>query len=253
MIGSSRSALVVPGRRAHRGAGGGRRRPGRATSAPRSPASCPSVDGVDGRDPRRRLVPRADRGRGPHGHRRGLHGRAVPALPARRHRRAEPPVDRDLPERRPPGGGRHPGRGHRGGTRRRTGVGGASPTAAPTPGTTTGCTGWTTSSPSVDRGEPVPGAYDPWRVPIVVDGAAAEVQGILVYEESVSPLPYLGLAVIVAGLLGFYGRGPGLRLAAGAAGGGVARRGRGRVGRLLVHPRRRREPAALGAGRRRRS
>ena len=29
--------------------------------------------------------------------------------------------------------------------------------------------------------------------PIVVDGAAAEVQGTLVYEESVSPLPYLGL------------------------------------------------------------
>ena len=70
------------------------------------------------------------------------------------------------------------------------------------------------SSPSVDRGEPVPGAYDPWRVPIVVDGASAEVQGILVYEESVSALPYLGLAVIVAGLLGFYGRGLGLRFAA---------------------------------------
>jgi hypothetical protein len=71
------------------------------------------------------------------------------------------------------------------------------------------------SSPSVARGEQVPGAYDPWRVPIVVDGAGAQVQGILVYEESVSALPYLGLAVIVAGLLGFYGRGLGLRFATG--------------------------------------
>ena len=70
------------------------------------------------------------------------------------------------------------------------------------------------SSPSVARGETVPGAYDPWKVPIVVDGAPAEVQGILVYENSVSALPYMGLAVIVAGLLGFYGRKAGLRLAA---------------------------------------
>jgi len=71
------------------------------------------------------------------------------------------------------------------------------------------------SSPQVERGEPVLGAYDPWRVPIVVDGAPAEIQGELVYEEAVSPLPYIGLAVIVAGLLGFYGRRPGVRLAAG--------------------------------------
>jgi hypothetical protein len=70
------------------------------------------------------------------------------------------------------------------------------------------------SSPGVERGERVPGAYDPWRVPIVVDGAPTEVQGILVYEESVSPVPYAGLAVIVAGLLAFYGRRPGVRLAA---------------------------------------
>ncbi|MET0901779.1 MAG: hypothetical protein ABWZ52_00935 [Acidimicrobiales bacterium] len=70
------------------------------------------------------------------------------------------------------------------------------------------------SSPPVDRGEQVEGEYDPWRVPITVDEVGAEVQGILVYEESVSALPYLGLAVIVAGLLGFYGRGLGLRFAA---------------------------------------
>ena len=70
------------------------------------------------------------------------------------------------------------------------------------------------SSPNVARGEPVGGAYAPWRVPIVADGAKAEIQGTLVFEEAVSPLPYIGLAVIVAGLLGFYGRGKGLRLTA---------------------------------------
>jgi hypothetical protein len=70
------------------------------------------------------------------------------------------------------------------------------------------------SSPPVDRGEQVEGEYDPWRVPIIVDGAPAEVQGILVYEESVSALPYVGLAVVVGGLLAFYGRRPGLRVAA---------------------------------------
>jgi hypothetical protein len=66
------------------------------------------------------------------------------------------------------------------------------------------------ASPNVDRGSLVEGAYNPWRVPIVVDGAPAEIQGTLTYEESVSPLPYVGLAVIVAGLLIFYGRGRGL-------------------------------------------
>jgi hypothetical protein len=68
------------------------------------------------------------------------------------------------------------------------------------------------SSPSVERGEPVPGAYDPWRVPIIVDGATADIEGTLVYEESVSALPYLLLAVILAGLLGYYGRAAGLRV-----------------------------------------
>jgi hypothetical protein len=66
------------------------------------------------------------------------------------------------------------------------------------------------ASPNIERGQRVPGAYDPWRVPILVDGAPAEVQGTLTYEQSVSPLPYLGLAVIVAGLLIFYGRNRGL-------------------------------------------
>lgn len=66
------------------------------------------------------------------------------------------------------------------------------------------------ASPNVARGHRVEGAYDPWRVPIIADGAAAEVQGTLTYAKAVSPLPYLGLAVIVGGLLIFYGRGRGL-------------------------------------------
>jgi hypothetical protein len=68
------------------------------------------------------------------------------------------------------------------------------------------------ASPNVERGERVGGEYDPWRVPIVVDGALSEIRGTLVYAETVSPLPYAGFAVIVAGLLVLYGRGWGLRL-----------------------------------------
>lgn len=70
------------------------------------------------------------------------------------------------------------------------------------------------ASPNVARGEPVGGAYDPWRVPLVVDGAPAEVQGILIYEDAVSPLPYAGGALISAGVLGWFGRGTGLRIPA---------------------------------------
>ena len=70
------------------------------------------------------------------------------------------------------------------------------------------------SSPNVERGEAVGGAYAPWRVPIVVDGSQADIEGTLVYEESVSALPYLGAAVLVAGLLGYYGRRAGLRVTA---------------------------------------
>ncbi len=70
------------------------------------------------------------------------------------------------------------------------------------------------ASPNVDRGARVEGAYDPWRVPLVVDGAQAEVQGILVYEESISPLPYLGVAVIMASLLAWAAQRRSLRLTA---------------------------------------
>ena len=70
------------------------------------------------------------------------------------------------------------------------------------------------ASPSVERGERVGGAYDPWRVPIVVDGAAAEIRGTLTYAETVSPLPYIVLAALVAGALIWFGRGRGLRVPA---------------------------------------
>jgi len=68
------------------------------------------------------------------------------------------------------------------------------------------------ASPGVARGQRVQGAYDPWRVPIVVDGASTEVQGTLVYAATVSPLPYAALVLIVAGCLAWFGRGSGLRI-----------------------------------------
>lgn len=69
-------------------------------------------------------------------------------------------------------------------------------------------------SPQVARGERVTGRYDPWIIPITVDDEAAEIQGFLVYEHAVSPLPWAALAIVSAGVLGWFGRGRGLRLAA---------------------------------------
>jgi hypothetical protein len=63
------------------------------------------------------------------------------------------------------------------------------------------------ASPSVSRGEQVPGAYDPWRVPIVVDGAPGEIQGTLTYERAISPLPYLAIVVLGAALVVLWLRG----------------------------------------------
>ena len=71
------------------------------------------------------------------------------------------------------------------------------------------------ATPPVARGERLTGAYDPWRVPIVVDGVPAEVQGTLTYERAVSPLPWAGLALVCGGALAWLGRGRGLRLPAG--------------------------------------
>ena len=239
-----------PGR-GHRRSGGGRR--GRAERLPlRGHRHRARRRRRAGRDPRRRLVPRADGRRRPHGHRRGLHRRAVPPLPARRHRRAEPAVDGDLPQRRPPGRGR------------------ASPPTSPRPAPTPNRSGsaiadggtyawhdhrvhWMAeSSPPVDRGEQVGGRVRP------VAGAdrrgrsaARRCRGSSCTRSRCPRSPTSAWRSSSAGLLGV------LRPRSGPAprrrppGGGRPRRGRGRLGRLLVHPRRRREPAALGAGRRR--
>lgn len=73
------------------------------------------------------------------------------------------------------------------------------------------------ASPPVDRGQRVGGEYDPWRVPITVDGTAADITGTLTYVDGVSPLPWLALAVVAAGALVVLGRAAlGLRLGAAA-------------------------------------
>lgn len=68
------------------------------------------------------------------------------------------------------------------------------------------------ASPPVERGERVTGAYDPWRVPIAVDGTAAHIEGTLTYASTTSPLPWAAVAVAAAALLGWFGRGRSLRL-----------------------------------------
>ena len=83
----------------------------------------PATDGVDARDPWRRRLPRAQRRRRGHGHRGGLRGRALPPVPARRHGRAQPPLERHVPERRPEGRRGHPGGGAGGRARYAAGVG----------------------------------------------------------------------------------------------------------------------------------
>lgn len=70
------------------------------------------------------------------------------------------------------------------------------------------------ASPPVGRGERVTGAYDPWRVPIEVDGRAVEIQGTLTYASTTSPLPWVALALAAAGCLVWFGRGRGLRVGA---------------------------------------
>jgi len=70
------------------------------------------------------------------------------------------------------------------------------------------------ASPPVARGERVTGAYDPWRVPIEVDGRRVEIQGTLTYASASSPLPWVGLALASALGLAWLGRRQGLRTAA---------------------------------------
>jgi hypothetical protein len=54
------------------------------------------------------------------------------------------------------------------------------------------------------RGEAVPN-YDPWTVPITVDGEDAVVEGTLIYEDSVSPVPWVLLAVAGAAVAAVVG------------------------------------------------
>lgn len=62
------------------------------------------------------------------------------------------------------------------------------------------------AAPGVPRGAKVGGAYDPWRIPLTVDGVPTEVRGTLVYAEKVSPLPYLALAVATSGIVWWLGQ-----------------------------------------------
>lgn len=63
-----------------------------------------------------------------------------------------------------------------------------------------------TVPPPIDRGERVPGAFDPWRVPIVVDGAPSEILGTLTFVEAPNPLPWIAVATVAAGALALLGR-----------------------------------------------
>ena len=50
-----------------------------------------------------------------------------------------------------------------------------------------------------------PGALD-WSVPITVDGVAVTIDGRLERIDPPSPLPFVGIAVVVAGATWFLGR-----------------------------------------------
>ena len=133
---------------------------------------------------------------GPHGDRRGLRGRAVPALLARRHGRAQPAVDGHLPQRRPPRARASPSRPR------------CTEADADTPPeweevATGGTYAWhdhrvhwmDDASPSVDRGERVGGRLRP------LAGAdrrrrrrRPRCRAPSPTRSRCSPLPYLGLA-----------------------------------------------------------
>lgn len=71
------------------------------------------------------------------------------------------------------------------------------------------------ASPPVGRGETVKG-FDPWTIPVTVDGTDVEIHGTLFYEDAVSPVPWAVLALVIGGVLAWFGRRPGLRLGAAA-------------------------------------
>ncbi|MDP1818375.1 MAG: hypothetical protein Q8K58_00595 [Acidimicrobiales bacterium] len=60
--------------------------------------------------------------------------------------------------------------------------------------------------PPVERGEPVGGGYDPWVVPLDVDGEPIDVRGTLVFEKTTSPVPFVAAGLVAAGLLAWVGR-----------------------------------------------
>jgi hypothetical protein len=62
----------------------------------------------------------------------------------------------------------------------------------------------------------VPGAYDPWRIPLIVDGEAVEVLGTLTYADATSPLPWVAVAVAIAAALAWFGRRMPMRVAGAA-------------------------------------
>jgi hypothetical protein len=72
------------------------------------------------------------------------------------------------------------------------------------------------ASPPVPRGSRVTGAYDPWEVPIVVDGHPVAIQGTLTYEDAATPVPWLVLLVVAGALLAWFGRTRAVAAAAGA-------------------------------------
>ena len=70
--------------------------------------------------------------------------------------------------------------------------------------------------PPVARGQRVGGAYDPWVVPIEVDGRAATVEGVLTFENTTSPIPWAALALVAGALVAWGGRRRAVLSAAGA-------------------------------------
>ena len=207
---------------------------------------------MHGRDPRWRLVPRADRGRGPHGDRRGLRrasrtSASSPTAPSSGTACRRPPTSTTTA---------------RGRSRSRPTVTAAGPDAEPeweqiADG---GTYAWhdhrvhwmDDSSPSVDRGEPVAGAYDPWRCRSSSTARQPRCRAPSSTRSRCRRSPTSALAVIVAGLARLLRpRGRACALAAALLAVVSLARDRGRLGRLRLHPRRRRQPAALGAGGRR--